>query len=207
MEEKYYILKNDVDKQQNKPHFEGDPPRTLREIWNNPAILCKKPLKEAPKKQTKETPKKEKKSDALLATAQLKRHMKEVTSNMPALKRAVTAAEKITLPQVPSHFAQYGVLIPATVSKEILQRLFDLEFLFQEIVDLQELVVRERDRIRATFLIWSTAGRACWNYGKTRIFELKDMRKYEYDRVSLLSACYVVSSRYGGVPVMNTNRE
>ena len=77
------------------------------------------------------------------------------------------------------------------IPEYIRQAIVDFDFLCDEIVILRERIMWLRDHIRCTMIIWMSTSKEAWEYGKTHIHDFPDMRRYEYQRISL-RALYVV---------------
>ncbi|KAL6714836.1 hypothetical protein ACLMJK_007096 [Lecanora helva] len=78
------------------------------------------------------------------------------------------------------------------IPKRIRQRLFDLDFVTEEIEVLTPVVVQQRDKVRSNLKYWSAASPETWQYGKKHIHEMPTMRRYEHSRISL-QALHVVA--------------
>lgn len=187
-DEAYIALKIEDQKRLKNVHFEGAIPSSFRQKWNDPTLLIAEQSSGAPPT---------KKLNALSALAKLQQHTKAATKEIAAIKGTIAAAEELKMPEVPSNLVHYGASIPTTITQEIRQGMHDLQFLFSEVTDLQEKLLVQSDAIKTTFFVWISGGTDCWNYGKTRVHELESLRKYEYDRNSLLASCYVVSLLLG----------
>ena len=183
IEESYEALKNEDDKWHQRPACRYWP-MSLRQKWNDPVKLM-----EAPPKKEKESKKLLRAKDAL---DQIRHNCKLATEEIMNIRKTVPK-NKAHLLGVPSRFSYHNVPIPTNIPKDIRQRLFDLEFAYEEFVAMREAVYEMRDHVRATFIFWYSTSKEVWEYGKTRIHELADMRKYEYHRIALEALCYVAS--------------
>ena len=76
----------------------------------------------------------------------------------------------------------------------IRQALCDFEFVYDEIANSRDEIIRMRDHLRCTIMAWVNTGREAWEYGKTHLHDFPNMRRYEYLRVSLI-ALYTVFLR------------
>ena len=186
VEEACCTLQNQDWELEGRPYvheINGKAPTSLRAIWDMPTMHCAK----------KATKPKASHFKAAKAAKEIQRHVKVVLNEAQTANQIATKAAEIKIPKAPLKLVHYGANISASMPEDIRQRLFDLEFLYEEIMQYNDSVFWKRDLIRSTFQMWISASRECWEYGKTRVHELRTMREYEYERNSMLACCYVVS--------------
>lgn len=163
-----------------------DDPPTLRQLFKNPMDL------EAVHERTKK-PKERKKRDIKAILEDRKRLSKLAIKDTQALNKLVPEQET-KLPSLPANITYDGIRIPAAIPQAIRQSAYDLAFICDEIHGLREELLRLRDMIRGTLMIWATTSKKAWEYGKKHIHEFPDMRKYEYTRIAL-QVSYLIAFR------------
>ncbi|MCJ1429808.1 hypothetical protein MMC29_007723 [Sticta canariensis] len=163
-----------------------DNPPTLRQLFRNPMDL------EAVLEQTKK-PKERKKRDIKAILEDRKRLSKLAIKDTQALNKLVPDQET-KLPSLPGCITYHGIRVPAAIPQAIRQSAYDLEFICDEIHELLEELLRLRNMIRGTLMIWVTTSKKAWEYGKKHIHEFPDMRKYEYTRTAL-QVSYLIAFR------------
>ena len=175
-----------IARQHEARHGEESPPfalPTLTQKFNDPIGLLMDESKE------NREPRPRKHLDAETAMLSTKRLCVLAIKDIKAVNRAISDRDyHVTLID---NAATTLSRMPASIPEYIRQAISDFEFLYVEIVNLREKTMWLRDQIRCTMIIWMGTSREAWEYGKTHIYEFPDMRRYEYQRISL-GALYTV---------------
>ena len=175
-----------IARQHEARHREKSPPflqPTLTQKFNDPIGLLVDEFKENRK------PRPRKRLNAEMAMVSTERLCMLAVKDIQTVNKAISDRDyRLTLTD---NAATTLSRMPASIPEYIRQAISDCEFLYDEIVNLREKTTWLRDHIRCTMIIWLGTSREAWEYGKRHIHEFPDMRRYEYQRVSL-GALYTV---------------
>ena len=189
-QESYSAIMNEDEKRAGRLRDE-EVPLSLRQKWNDPENLVEH--------QPKPSRKQEKKRHGLVEVATLlKRNCASALKEVRAIENLASDKE-VQLPNLPTDLLFSNVPVPANVPKKIRQRLFDLDFVYQQIEDSIEDLTLQHDHVGATIMFWSNSGDGVWEYGKEHIHEMADMRKYEYNRKAMEALRYIAARERGKI--------
>ena len=183
-----FMMENfdDIARQNEARHGVESPPRpppTLTRMFNDPKRLVQDEAKEGKKPRPPRRP------DMKAAMLLTKRLCMLATKDIQAVNRSIKNEDYSSAIINNAIFKHNRA--PANIPDDIVQALYDFDYVYNEIVDLREQTTRLRDRIRCTMVIWVSTSKEAWEYGRTHIHDFPDMRYYEYLRVSLV-ALYTV---------------
>lgn len=166
----------------------NDPP-TLRQAFQDPMSLDATMNKMRSGKERKER----KQRDIKAILGDKGRLSKLAVKDTQAVNKHVPH-EEAKAPSLPDRLTYNGIVLPHDIPQAIRQAAFDLGFLCDDIHEMRGEMLRLRETIRSTLMIWMATSNPVWEYGKEHIHEFPNMRKYEYTRISL-EAAYLIAFR------------
>ena len=155
VEESYQALVND-DKKRNGEDVPAELPLSFRQKWNNPSKLVDSASKPRKKKAKKRLA-------GFEALDQIQLNIKFAIEEFPELKETIRNAEKpIELPDLPASFTYAGVPVPKDIPDDIRQRYFDVGFVFEDVMGLQNEASEQLIQVRKMLVTWVSASREVW---------------------------------------------
>lgn len=173
------------------PPWLKEQPMSLRQMFGDPEKLVEIEKKAKAKKHP--TQPKLKRFNAPDAITAIREIFKEMVQWLRA--ELATMSDKPTqIPSLPKTFECDGLEFANSLPRYIRQMIFDLAYLFEQIVDLDGIVKAQVEHVKNILSVWFRTGKEAWDYGKKHIHEMPAMRKYEYNRLSY-EALIVVAGR------------
>lgn len=164
---------------------ENDPP-SLRQMFMDPMSVGV--LIEGSKKA-----KEHKKREIKAILADRRRLSKLAIQDTQAVNKSVSDQEP-KLPSLPANVVYDGIRVPASIPQAVRQSIYDLAFTCEDIHQMRVELLRLRESVRCTMMIWVTASKQAWEYGVKHVHEFPDIRKYEYTRIAL-RVSYLIAFR------------